>query len=159
MKGEVRIEQLLEEDAVFQAGRQVILAAISTEGTGCETEIEAFRRQHGRCIVKFRGIDSISEAEKYIGWEIKIPAETLPALQEGSFYTFQLRGCRVFAADGEYMGIVTDVLGSAGAELLKVDREHEETLIPFVHSYLKNIDLDQRRIEVDLPEDLRDLNK
>ena len=109
--------------------------------------------------MKFHGIDAISEAEKYVGAEIKIPAGDLPQPEEGSYYTFQLKGCRVFAADGDYIGIITDVLDSGGTEILKVDREDEETLIPFAESYLKSIDLDQRRIEVELPEGLRDLNK
>jgi len=79
--------------------------------------------------------------------------------KEGWFYTFQLKGCRVFAVDGEYIGTITDVLGSGGTEILKVDRDNEETLIPFAESYLRKIDLGQRRIEVDLPEGLRELNK
>jgi 16S rRNA processing protein RimM len=143
---------LLEDDSIFEPGRPVILSALTTE-------IEFFRRQHGRCVVKLQGIDTISEAEKYIGSEIKIPANTLPAAKDGSFYTFQLRGCRVFAGNGEYIGVVADVLGAGGAQVLKVDRENEETLIPFAQSYMRKIDLDQRRIEVDLPEGLRDLNK
>jgi 16S rRNA processing protein RimM len=78
---------------------------------------------------------------------------------EGSFYTFQLKGCRVFQ-DGEYIGTITDVLDLGGSEVLKVDREdNEETLIPFAHSFLKKIDLDQRRIDVNLPDGLRDINK
>ena len=105
------------------------------------------------------GIDTISEAEKYIGSEIRIPADTLPEVEDGSFYTFQLKGCQVFAADGEHIGTITDVLGASGAEVLKVDREEKETLIPFAQSYLRTIDLEQRRVEVDLPEGLRDLNK
>jgi 16S rRNA processing protein RimM len=124
-----------------------------------ETEIEFFRRQHGRCVAKFKGIDSISEAERYIGSEVKITADALPEPEEGSFYTFQLKGCRVYAADGEYLGDVTDVLDAGGTEILKVDRGKEETLIPFAQEYLKVIDLDQQKIVVDLPEGLRDLNK
>ena len=124
-----------------------------------ETEIDFFRRQHGHCVVKFQGIDGISEAEKYVGAEVKIPADDLPEPPKGFYYTFQLKGCQVFAADGDYIGIITDVLDAGGTEILKVDREDEETLIPFAESYLKSIDLDQRRIEVDLPEGLRDLNK
>lgn len=124
-----------------------------------ETQIDFFRRQHRHCVVKFHGIDGISEAEKYIGAEVKIPTDDLPEPEKGFYYTFQLKGCRVFAADGDYIGIITDVLDSGGTEILKVDREDEETLIPFAESYLKSIDLDQRRIEVDLPEGLRDLNK
>jgi len=148
---------MLEDDAVFETGRRVILSGAT--GSRHESEIEFFRRQHGRCVAKFRGIDSISEAEKHIGTEIKIPAETLPAAKDGSFYTFQLKGCRVFAVDGEFIGTITGVLDSGGTQILKVDLDNEETLIPFAQSYLRKIDLDQRRIEVDLPEGLRDLNK
>jgi 16S rRNA processing protein RimM len=110
-------------------------------------------------VLKVRGIDSISDAEKVIGSEIRIPMNELLAAEEGSFYTFQLKGCRVFQND-EYIGTVTDVLDMSGSEILKVDREDkEETLIPFAHSYLKKIDLEQRRIDVELPEGLRDINK
>ena len=127
-------------------------------GAEHETEIEWFRRQHGRCVAKFKGIDSISEAEQYVGSEIKVDTSSLPALREGSVYTFQLKGCRVYAVDGEYIGTITDVL-TGGTDILKVDRDNEETLIPFAKDFVKTIDLEQRRVDMDLPEGLRDLNK
>lgn len=148
---------MLEDDAVFKPGRRVMLFKGAVAGR--ETEIEFFRKQHGRCVIKLRGIDTISDAERYIGSEIRIPASELSAPREGWFYTFQLKGCRVFAADGELIGTVTDVLDSGGTEILKVDRENEETLIPFAQAYLKKIDVAGRRIEVDLPEGLRGLNR
>jgi 16S rRNA processing protein RimM len=131
---------------------------LSGKDTQRETEIEMFRRQHGRCIAKFKDIDSISEAEKFVGSDIKVAADMLPARQEGWVYTFQLKGCRVYAADGEYIGTITDVL-TGGTDILKVDRENEETLIPFAQEFVRMIDLDQRRVDVVLPEGLRDLNK
>jgi len=137
---------------VFESGRRVLIDQEAME-------IESFRRQHGRCIAKFKGIDTISEVERYVGKEIKIAADTLPAVEEGWFYTFQLKGCRVYAADSEYIGEVTDVLDAGGSQILKVDRGNEETLIPFAQEYLKSIDPDQRKIVVDLPEGLLDLNK
>lgn len=121
-------------------------------------EVEFFRRQHGRCVLKFRGIDTITEAERYVGAEIQIPADELLPAEEGAFYTFQLKRCRVYAG-GEYLGMVADVLDWGGTEILKVDREDHETLIPFAREYLKEIDLEQRRIEMELPEGLKDLNK
>ena len=125
-----------------------------------DAEVEYFRRQHGRCVLKVKGIDSISDAERIVGAEIRIPKDELLEAEEGKFYTFQLKGCRVFQNE-EYIGTVSDVLDMGGSEILKVDREdsEEETLIPFAYSYLKKIDLDQRRIDVDLPEGLRDINK
>jgi 16S rRNA processing protein RimM len=159
LKGEVRIEQMLEDDAVFEPGQRVVLMDPSKARSERRTEIEFFRRQHGRCIAKFLGIDSISEAEKYIGQEVKIPADDLPAPRAGWFYTFQLKGCQVLTTSGEYLGTVEDVLGSGGNEILRVDHEGRETLIPFAEPYVKRIDPGQHRIEVDLPVDLRDLNK
>lgn len=157
MKGEVRIEQLLEDDTLFETGRRVILR--DAKGVERDTEIESFRRQHGRCVAKFRGINSISEAEPAVGSEIRISRESLPVLEEGWFYTFELRGCSVYTANGEYLGIVTGMIDSGGTEVLQIALENQETLVPFAQSYLKKIDLQERRIEVDLPEGLRELNK
>jgi 16S rRNA processing protein RimM len=157
LKGDVRLEQILEDDEAFQTGRPVVLVTIN--GGRVDTEIESFRRQHGRCVAKFRGIDSISEAEKYIGNQVQIVADALPELEQGWFYTFQLKGCQVFTLEGELIGTVSDVLGSGGSEILKVDLADQETLIPFAQEFMKSIDLDQRKIEVDLPEGLRELNK
>ena len=62
-------------------------------------------------------------------------------------------------ADGKSLGTVTEVLDSGGTHILKVDGSGGEILIPFAQSYLRKVDLGQRRIEVDLPEGLVDLNK
>ncbi len=151
----VRVELTFDDDRHFEPGRHVILAAKEGERGA---EVEFFRRQHGRCVLKIRGIDSIDEAEKLIGVDIRIPMKELLPPTEGSFYTFQLKGCAVHDK-GEYIGIVTDVLDMGAGEILKVDLEEHETLVPFAEAYLKKVDLDGRRIDVDLPEGLRDLNK
>ena len=155
MNGAVRIELTLEDDRLFSPGRGVTLAGTNER----EAEIEFFRRQHGRCVIKFRGIDHISDAERLIGAEVRIARSQLSVLEEGWFYTFQLKGCSVFTANGECLGTITDVLDTGSTQILKVESGNEETLIPFAQEYLRKIDLDQQRIEVDLPEGLRGLNK
>ena len=156
MGGWVRIEQIFEDARVFEPGRGLTIATGFSEQS---SEIESFRRQHGRSVIKLRGIDTIAQAQQIVGAELRMPSSGLPTPVEGSFYTFELKGCRVFEASGECLGIVTDVLDSAGSQILKVDGEAKETLIPFAQSYLKKIDLDKRRIDVDLPEGLRELNR
>ena len=134
-------------------------------GSRRTVKIELFRRQHGRFVMKFAGIDSIEDAEKIIGAELRIPESEIPAAEEGSFYTFHLRGCRVYAVhdgDGggdEYIGDVMDVVDGGGTQLLQVGSGKEETLIPFAESIVKKVDLAARRIEVDLPKGLLELNK
>jgi len=151
----MRVEPLLEDDRVFESGRPVIVI----RGNGREEfEIEFSRQQHGRLIVKLCGIDSISEVERWIGAELAILEKDLPPVEAGSFYTFHLKGCEVLSG-GETLGTVTDVLDSGGTPILKVEGKDGEILIPFAQSYLRKMDIGQRRIEVDLPDGLRDLNK
>lgn len=132
---------------------------ITGRGLERETEIEECRRQHGRCVAKFKGIDTISEAEKYIGSEVRIVANDLPATKEGWFYTFQLKGCEVYGSDGRLVGTVADVVEAGGSDILSIDCAGKEVLIPFADEYVKAIDPDRRRIDVELPEELRNLNK
>jgi len=146
----------LDDDRVFNAGRRLTVDRGSAGAQ--ETEVEFFRRQHRRAVIKLRGVDSISEAEKLRGAELRIPVSEVAPLEDGSFYTFQLKGCRVYSGD-EFLGTVTDVLDSGGTEILKVEHEAKEILIPFAEAYLKKIDIAGRRIDVDLPEGLQDLNR
>jgi 16S rRNA processing protein RimM len=146
---------LLDHDPVFAPGRRIVVAA----GTELrDSEIEFFRRQHGRAIMKVQGIDTIADAEKWVGAEIRVSLSDIQPLEAGWFYTFQLKGCGVYSVDGEDLGAITDVLDSGGTGILKVEREGKEILIPFARSYVTKIDLDRRRVEVNLPEGLRDLN-
>jgi 16S rRNA processing protein RimM len=164
LRGVVRVDLILDDDRVLESGRPIQMVI---DGKGRTVEIEFFRRQHGRFVMKFAGIDSIEDAEKIIGAELRIQKNELPEPKEGSFYTFHLRGCKVYAVHGkdgknskeDYLGDVTDVVDGGGTQLLQVGSGKEETLIPFAESIVRKIDLAARRIEVELPEGLRELNK
>jgi 16S rRNA processing protein RimM len=156
LDGAMRIAPILDDDRVFESGRPVTLI----RGADSENfEIEFSRRQHGRLILKLRGIDTISAAESLVGAELSVPEDELPPAEEGVFYTFHLKGCSVVTVGGDSLGTVSDVLDSGGTHILKVDGKDGEILIPFAQSFLRKIDLEERRIEVDLPEGLLDLNK
>lgn len=124
-----------------------------------DARIEFYRRQHGRLILKLEGIDSISDAERLVGAELGVLERQLPPVEDGRYYTFQLKGCEVLETDGHLLGVVTDVLDSGGTHILEVASAEGEILIPFAQAYLRKVDLGQRRIEVVLPEGLADLNK
>jgi 16S rRNA processing protein RimM len=153
----MRVETLLEDDRVFESGRRVTVIRGNARE---DSEIEFSRKQHGRLIVKLRGVNSISEVERLVGAELAILETDLPPAGGGAFYTFHLKGCEVVAAaDGEALGTVTDVLDGGGTSILVVDGKDGEILIPFAQEYLAKMDLEHRRIEVNLPDGLRDLNK
>ena len=154
----VRVRIEFDDSRLFEAGRSVILTHGGGTGKQIETEIEEFRFQHGRWVAKLKHIDSISEAEGWIGGRIWIPESEWPEAEEGSFYSSDLEGCTVYA-EGHAVGAVVEVLDYGGTTLLRLDREGEEILIPFAQSFLRKIDTAGKRIDVELPDGLIELNK
>ena len=137
--------------------------AVSSTGDRRELELEDFWPHKGRMVLKFAGIGSIDSAATLTGAEIQIPREQRAQLEAGSFYVSDLVGCRVFASEGgaavRELGPVTNVLFGAGeAPLLEVREGTRELLIPFVEGYTKQVDLDGRRIELELPEGMLELD-
>jgi 16S rRNA processing protein RimM len=116
----------------------------------------------GQAIFHFENSDSISDAEKLVGLEVQIPmAERMP-LPAASYYVTDLIGCEVFERNGAAVGLVRDVQftgeGVAGTPILVVDSARGELLIPLAQEICVSVDTAARRIEVVLPEGLRDLN-
>ena len=104
-------------------------------------------------------MDSISEAERFRGQEIKLPEEDIPDREEDEYYLYQLTGCRVFDSKGEEIGVVREVQIIAGNELLVLETGYADILIPFAAEICREIDLKQRKIMIDPPEGLLDLNE
>jgi len=126
-----------------------------------ETPMEVERTwMHGdHLIFKFQGIDTISDAEKLAGAEVSIPFEQRAALAEDQVYQSDLIGCEVVDATGRSLGVVSDFQETGGTPLLDVKTPAgRELLIPFANSICTNIDLEQKKIVVNPPEGLLDLN-
>jgi 16S rRNA processing protein RimM len=110
---------------------------------------------HGdELILKFAGVDTISDAEKLAGAEVAIPFEQRAALGEDEYYESDLIGCEVFDPAGRSLGKVTEFEETAGTPVLHVG----DLLIPFAKSICTLIDPTNKRIVVDPPEGLLDLN-
>lgn len=121
-----------------------------------EFEMESVRTVSGSWLFKFRGIDSISDAEPWRGSEVRIPLEERVALDADEFFLSDLVGCEVVErCTGQALGQVTGFADGGPSGLLQVG---EDLLIPFAKSICVSIDTVARRIEVELPEGLKDLN-
>jgi 16S rRNA processing protein RimM len=159
-------------------GRRGELAAISTsggperfetagpvylfrEGGGepSPAEIESVWQHRGQLIFKFRGIDSINDAEPLERHELRVPRERRAVLPEGEFYHSDLVGCKLIdRATGEPVGEVAGVQELGGPALLEVPREGADPmLVPFARAICVEVDVRGRRIVVDLPEGLKEL--
>jgi len=117
----------------------------------------------GQAIFHFEGSNSISDAEKLVGLLVQIPFSERMRLPSGSYYVMDLVGCELFEKGGAAIGTVRDVdfIGEevAGTPLLVVTAPHGEVLIPLAQDICLSVDIGARRIEVVLPEGLRELNQ
>ncbi len=115
---------------------------------------------HGdQLVFKFRGVDTISDAERLRGAEVLIPIEERAQVPEGEYYQSDLIGCEVITPDGRLLGIVEGWQETGGTPLVEVRKaDGKELLVPFVGTMFNKIDLERKRVEVNLPEGLEDLN-
>ena len=121
--------------------------------------ITASRVQNGRPVIGFAGFSTIEEVERLAGLELRVPEETLRELEDGVYYQHQLVGCTVETTGGESIGSVTKVDGGAGGSILTVDGPRGEVLIPLAVDICVEIDVAAKRIRVNPPEGLLDLNE
>ncbi len=116
----------------------------------------------GQAIIHFEGSNSISDAEKLAGLQVQIPLAQRVKLPAGSYYVTDLIGCEIRQRGGARIGEVRDVQFTgenvAGTPILEIDSPQGELLIPLAEQICVRVDIDARRIEVVLPEGLRDLN-
>ncbi len=126
-------------------------------GPAAQFEVESARIVPGSVIFKFRGIDSMDDADRWRGAEVRIPREERLEPEPGEFFIGDLIGCEVIErGTGESLGLVTGWDEGGASGLLQVG---QDLLIPFARSICVSIDPERKRIEVDLPEGLKDLNR
>jgi 16S rRNA processing protein RimM len=120
--------------------------------------VESVRFHGGRPIVGLAGIDTMDEAEAMAGIELRVSADALQPLPEGSYYHHDLIGCSVETPRGETVGCVRAVDGDAAGSRLVVDSTNGDVLIPMVDGICVEVDVAGRRIVVAPPDGLLELN-
>jgi len=154
-RGEVTAFPLSSKLERFESLKEVFLF-----GTGERREVESTWFHNGTLIFKFQGVDSISEAELLNGLEVRVPVSERVSLDEGEFFQDDLIGCDVIdRRTGESLGPVTGWDDGGGSGLLVVGKGDQAMLIPFSRSICVEISPAARRIVVELPEGLKDINR
>jgi 16S rRNA processing protein RimM len=172
-KGEIFAEILTDFPEKFSQRRQLWLlregaaqptASVPSEASSPHrVELKNHWLHKGGVVLHFEGVESISDAEKLAGMIVAIPREERAALAEDEVYIADLVGCAlVDVANPDapiIVGEIDDVVRDIGpVPILMVRGVGGEVLVPFAKSYLRKIDLDNRRVEMSLPEGLVELN-
>lgn len=183
-KGEVAAELLTDFPERLTQLTEIFLRA-SGRAAAAEPRLTTLKacwlsqNHKGQAVFHFEGCNSISEAEKFRGLDVLLPIEKRIALSAGQYFVDDLKGCLVFENSAEVsvvssspcslasapslLGVVKEVQiageGVAGTPLLVVDTSAGELLIPLAEDICTSINTAARRIDVVLPDGLRDLNE
>jgi 16S rRNA processing protein RimM len=154
-RGEITAEALSSKPERYQALKDVYVFPESPSGRE-RLAVEKVWVHGGVLIFKFAGIDSISEVERLRGAEVRVPWSERARLEPGEYFQSDLLGCEVIDNhSGASLGRVTRWDDAGGAGLLVLEGG---ALIPFARSICVDIDPARKRIAVDLPEGLKELN-
>jgi len=160
-RGEVLAELHTDFPERFEDRRHLL--GLAADGSRWELQLEEHWFHKRGVVLKFAGVESISEAAQLAGMELQIPGDERAKLEAGAAYVSEIVGCEVWvtrAGEQRLLGAVTEVQFGAGeAPLVVVGGSNErEFLVPFAEEFVKTADFAGRRIELDLPEGLLELD-
>ena len=155
--GEVAAE-MHSDPGRFAAGMK-LFALPRVEAARRELEVEDLWPHKGLIVLKFRGVDSMSDAELLIGSELQVPSAERADLETGWTYVSDLIGSRVFDHGREIGRIESVQFGAGEAPLLIVTNGAGKKFdVPFAEAYLEGVDTAQRQVRMNLPEGMLEVN-
>jgi 16S rRNA processing protein RimM len=122
-------------------------------------KVTSARVQNGRPVIGFEGFEKIEDVERLAGLDLRVPEDSLLPLEAGAYYVHDLVGCAVETISGEPVGEVKRVEGGAGASVLSVEGRRGEVLVPLAADICLEVDIAGRRIRINPPEGLLELNE
>lgn len=105
-------------------------------------------------VVKFHDLDSPEAVLALRGKPVYVREKAVPPPPEDTYYYYQVLGMKVVTVEGEEVGAVTDILATGANDVYVVKREGKETLVPAIADVVVEVDVERRRMVVDLPEGL-----
>lgn len=155
IRGEVAARSLTDFPERFEAVSKVRIE--TPKATYWET-LESFRFHKNQVLLKFEGKNRPHEVEHLVGGEVQIPEEERVELPSDMYFQSDLVGCEVLNR-GASLGQVRGLLETGAADLLLVEAGSDEILLPLLKQYLLKVDVNAKKIEVDVPTELVELNR
>ena len=143
LKGELRFELYTSDPARFRSVQQFKLGDTTFN-------VEKISVEGDFAYVKFAGIDSVEEAEKYRGKNLYANRNALPKLGGDKVYIADIIGCDVIV-DGDNIGELVDVLqyGSADVYVVKLARQEGTVNFPALKEVVRSYDVEKGEIIID----------
>ena len=153
IKGLLKVKPFTDEKERFEELKNVYIVQ---KGKMKEVEIQKVSYQKEMVLLKLKGIEDLTEAEKYKGAYLKIARKDAKKLPEGTYFIADLLGLEVYTDEGELLGKLDDIYNTGANDIYVVKNElGKQILLPSIKEVIKQIDLENEKIIVHLIEGLR----
>lgn len=154
VQGEVRVKRMTDIDDRFNVGNVLFIK----QGDSLHSlTIKSHRVHQQYDLITFEGYESIEDVESFKQAYLHVKQSQLKQLPEGRFYHHEIIGCEVVTTADEKIGVVDHIL-SPGANDVWVTKQPDgkEVLIPYIKDIVKQVNVDERKILIEMMEGLLD---
>lgn len=156
VRGGVKVLSYAETPDIFQPDMPIYLG--DAQGAREPYTISWVTPHKKTLLMGLRNVTDRSVAVSLVGKVLCVPKEMLPALEEGTYYWFELIGLAVFTTGNQYLGQVESIMRTGGNDVLIVkdsgSSPQREVLIPAVESVIEAVNPGEKTMRVKLPEGL-----
>lgn len=150
-RGEVKVYPLTDDISRFEKLKEVYLE----ENDGLmKYKVESVKLLSSTVAVKLKGIDSEEAADKLRGFYVKVDRKSAVKLPKDTYFICDLIDLEVYDEKGLLIGTVKDVLQTGSNDVYVVQSSGKDILIPALKDIVKKIDLENKKILVEMPEGL-----
>lgn len=154
LKGELKVRPYTENAKRFEKVRKVLIKKAKDNFE--EYEVQSVRYQKDIVLLKLKGIDDIEVAEKLKTQSLFIPREDAKELDENEFFIADLIGCDIYE-NKERIGELVDIFTAGAADVYVIKRiGKKDLLLPALESIIKSVDVENKKIDVEIPRGLED---
>ena len=119
--------------------------------------IESINITNKKCIIKFEEVNSADEADMLQSWQLFLPLDNLPSLDDQQFYYHEVIGFQVIDKNLGPLGIIKQIYEVPGQDLLGMEYQKQEVLIPVQDEIIIYVNKEEKLLEVSLPDGLLEI--
>lgn len=145
IRGELKISPLTSDIGRFDELKKAYIGEKKIE-----VHLKSVKYHKGCAIIKFEEYDNINQVLQYKNEFLYVEGEDVVILPEGHYFIHDLIECKVEDMDGNYIGVLVDVIETLRDDVYVVkSKDEKEHLIPAVKEFIKSVDTESKIIIVD----------
>lgn len=148
-RGEVKVYPLTNDMERFSKLKQVY---VETQDGLKSYDVQSVKYLKNTVVLKLKGVDTEDAANKLRSCYVNVDRQKAVKLPKDNFFICDLIECEVYDLNGALLGTITDVMQTGSNDVFVVKTDKKEILIPALKSIVKEVDIDNRKVVVELPE-------